>query len=71
MLQVAPPKRPYQIFKIKHQSAGYIQLNLEEYFEDKEEENENDRFFRYWFDMDQSSDDGPKGLEKDNELRFV
>ncbi|WP_372899165.1 secretin N-terminal domain-containing protein, partial [Stieleria sp.] len=73
MLQVAPPKRPYHVFKIKHQSAGYIQLNLEEYFEDKDDEkDDSDSFYRYFFyDFDQSSDDGPKGLEKDNELRFV
>ncbi|MCS7470542.1 hypothetical protein NZK35_28150 [Stieleria sp. ICT_E10.1] len=73
MLQVAPPKRPYHVFKIKHQSAGYIQLNLEEYFEDQDEKkDDSDSFYRYFFyDIDQSSDDGPKGLEKSNELRFV
>ncbi len=72
MLQVAPPKRPYHVFKIKHQTAGYIQLNLEEYFEDKEEDDDSDSFYRYFFyDFDDSSDDGPKGLEKNNELRFV
>ncbi|QDV46576.1 Bacterial type II/III secretion system short domain protein [Stieleria neptunia] len=72
MLQVAPPKRPYHVFKIKHQTAGYIQLNLEEYFEDKEEKDDSDGFYRYFFyDFDDSSDDGPKGLEKSNELRFV
>ncbi|QEF96776.1 Bacterial type II/III secretion system short domain protein [Stieleria maiorica] len=72
MLQVTPPKRPYHVFKIKHQTAGYIQLNLEEYFEDKEEEEDSDSFYRYFFyDFNDSSDDGPKGLEKNNELRFV
>ena len=71
MLQVAPPKRPYHVFKIKHQSAGYVQLNLEEYFEDKEEEDESNPFFRYFYDINSSSDDGPTGLEKQNELRFV
>lgn len=73
MLQVAPPKRPYHVFKIKHQSAGYIQLNLEEYFEDKkEEDNDSNNFFRYYYyDSAPTSDDGPKGLEKENELRFV
>jgi type II secretory pathway component GspD/PulD (secretin) len=72
MLQVAPPKRPYHVFKIKHQSAGYVRLNLVEYFEDTEEEDSSgSSFYRYLFDMDQSSDDGPTGLGKDNELRFV
>ncbi|QDV87755.1 Bacterial type II/III secretion system short domain protein [Stieleria magnilauensis] len=73
MLQVAPPKRPYHVFKIKHQSAGYIQLNLEEYFEDKEDKDDdsNGSYRYYFYDFEDSSDDGPKGLEKDNELRFV
>jgi type II secretory pathway component GspD/PulD (secretin) len=72
MLQVAPPKRPYHVFKIKHRSAGYVRLNLVEYFEDTEEDDsEGDGFYRYIFGMDSSSDDGPKGLEKSNELRFV
>ena len=73
MLQVAPPKRPYHVFKIKHQSAGYIQLNLEEYFEDKEDKDDdsNGSYRYYFYDFEDSSDDGPKGLEKSNELRFV
>ena len=72
MLQVAPPKRPYHVFKIKHQSAGYVQLNLEEYFEDEEEDDNDSGFFRYFYGFDNSSnDEGPTGLEKRNELRFV
>lgn len=72
MLQVAPPKRPYHVFKIKHQTAGYIQLNLEEYFEDKGDDDSNSNsFFRYIYGFNDSNDDGPKGLEKSNELRFV
>ncbi|WP_253156872.1 secretin N-terminal domain-containing protein [Stieleria tagensis] len=73
MLQVSPPKRPYHVFKIKHQSAGYIRLNLVEYFEEteKDDNNESNSFYRYLFDLDDNSDDGPAGLGKNNELRFV
>ena len=71
MLQVAPPKRPYHVFKIKHQSAGYVRLNLVEYFENNEEDDEADRLYRWWYDIDEPADDGPKGLGKNNELRFV
>ena len=70
MLQVRPPRRPYHVFKIKHQSAGYVRLNLVEYFENNEDESEADRFYRYWFD-EEPADDGPGGLGKNNELRFV
>ncbi len=73
MLHVAPPRRPYHVFKIKHQSAFYIQLNLEEYFESTEgDDSEEDSFSRWYFGFgDQETDDGPSGLARDSELRFV
>ncbi|MEL6108812.1 MAG: secretin N-terminal domain-containing protein [Planctomycetota bacterium] len=70
MLRVRPPRRPYHVFHIKHQSAGYVRLNLVEYFEEEEDESEADRFYRFWFD-EQPTDDGPGGLGESNELRFV
>jgi type II secretory pathway component GspD/PulD (secretin) len=73
MLHVAPPRRPYHVFKIKHQSAFYIQLNLEEYFEATEgDDTDDDSFARWYFGFgDQETDDGPSGLARNNELRFV
>ncbi|MCC9602804.1 hypothetical protein LOC67_19815 [Stieleria sp. JC731] len=71
MLQFAPPKRPYHVFKIKHQSAGYVQLNLEEYFEEEEDEDSNNGFYRWIYGFDQQNDDSPSGLGKANKLRFV
>jgi len=38
MLQFAPPKRPYLVFKIKHASASWMRLNLEDYFKDLDDE---------------------------------
>ena len=70
MLRVRPPRRPYTVFHIKHQSAGYVRLNLVEYFEEEEKESEADRFYRIWFD-EQPADEGPSGLGGNNELRFV
>ncbi|WP_145177056.1 secretin N-terminal domain-containing protein [Rubripirellula lacrimiformis] len=74
MLQIAPPKRPYRVFHIHHASASWMRLNLEEYFEDLEEDDdsESDRFYRYfWGSGDEDKDDGPSGLGKGNKLRFV
>ncbi len=75
MLQVAPPKRPYQVFHIKHASALWMKLNLEDYFKDldDQQESESDRFYRYFWGNDQSdsSDKGPSGLGKGIKLRFV
>ncbi len=75
MLQVAPPKRPYQVFHIKHASAFWMKLNLEDYFEDLDEEKDSsaDQFYRYYWGGDDSgsSDKGPAGLGKGVKLRFV
>ncbi|MEM6471152.1 MAG: secretin N-terminal domain-containing protein [Planctomycetota bacterium] len=72
MLRVAPPRRPYEVFKIKYQSAFFIKLNLEDYFEEEEDDDSSeDSFYRYLFDISQPQDDGPAGLGKSNELRFV
>ncbi|MGB7347924.1 MAG: secretin N-terminal domain-containing protein [Pirellulaceae bacterium] len=72
MLMVKPPKRPYQVFKIKYASSFWVKVNLEEYFEDTEEKDSDaDVFYRWWNDMDEEEDDGPTGLGKGNPLRFV
>ncbi|OYP37776.1 hypothetical protein CGZ80_04565 [Rhodopirellula sp. MGV] len=72
MLQFAPPKRPYHVFKIKHQSAGYVQLNLEEYFEEEDEDDDSgSNFYRWIYGFDQQNEESPSGLGKTNKLRFV
>ncbi|TWU42596.1 Bacterial type II/III secretion system short domain protein [Novipirellula artificiosorum] len=74
MLQISPPKRPYHVFKIKHATAYWMRLNLEEYFEDEDEKKDSasDSFYRYYWDIDSdTSDDGPTGLGKGNKMRFI
>ena len=73
MLQISPPKRPYQVFHIEHASASWMRLNLEDYFKELDEgDSGSDDFFRwYWGFDDQKEDKGPNGLGKGNKLRFV
>ncbi len=73
MLQISPPKRPYQVFHIEHASASWMRLNLEDYFEEMEDDGSgNDEFVRWYFGFDtQKEDKGPNGLGKGNKLRFV
>ncbi|MFK8112446.1 MAG: secretin N-terminal domain-containing protein [Rubripirellula sp.] len=73
MLQIKPPKRPYQVFHIEHASAYWMRLNLEEYFEDLEDsESDADSFFSwYWGSSNDSKKEEPSGLGKGNKMRFV
>lgn len=74
MLQIKPPKRPYQVFHIEHASATWMRLNLEDYFKDAEDsgDSEADSFFRwYWGSGDDDKKEEPSGLGKGNKLRFV
>lgn len=73
MLRDAPPKRPYDVFKVVHTRASYIVLNLEDYFkEDNKSKNDNNRVTNYYFDG------GPSEKKKDTpqlgtrrELKFI
>ena len=75
MLQIKPPKRPYHVFHIKHASASWMRLNLEDYYRDLDENDssDSDDFFRfYWgYDSGGSDDDSPSGLGKGAKLKFV
>ena len=74
MLQIAPPKRPYRVFKIQNASASWMRLNLEDYFKDEDDKksNNNDSFFRWIYDIDdESKKKEPAGLGKGNKLRFI
>lgn len=73
MLDVQPPRRPYTVFRVQHASATWIVLSLEEYFadDDKSEDNENDSFLRYIWDMPPKEDPAPSGLGGRRKLKFV
>ena len=74
MLQAKPPRRPYHVFQVRHATASWVTLNLEDYFKDLQESDDrgSDNFMRWYFGYDnRSSDDGPSGLGKGNRLRFV
>ena len=74
MLQAKPPRRPYHVFKIRHATASWVTLNLEDYFKDLEDEQSDDgnSFMRWYYGIgDDSKNDGPAGLGREKKLRFV
>ena len=49
-----PPKKPYDIFKVKYARASWVSLNLKEYFD--KEENNRPRFFSFFGEQDEDED---------------
>jgi len=73
MLQFTPPQRPYRVFKVRHASASWMKLNLQDYFKDLDEKKSSDEasFFRWYFGDGSDEKKEPAGLGKGNSLRFI
>ena len=73
MLDVQPPRRPYTVFKVRHASATWIVLSLEDYFgdDDASGDEEDDGFLRWLWDMPPKDDPAPEGLAGKRKLKFV
>jgi len=74
MLDRKPPSRSYHVFRIKNASVTFLSTDLEDYFqeEDDKKEDKSDRFYRwFWDDDDTSEDTGPTGLARRGKLRFL
>jgi type II secretory pathway component GspD/PulD (secretin) len=69
---IAPPKKDYAVYYLKHADSYSVKLNLEEFFQTDKKENSNDRMRRFWWDDDSSNktDDSPK-LSRRKPLRFI
>lgn len=72
MTHIAPPKKDYAVYYLKHASSYDVKLNLEDFFQTDKKDNANDRFRRWWWDDDSSNktDDSPK-LSRRKPLRFI
>lgn len=73
MLEVEPPQRPYTVFRVRHASATWMMLNLDDYFADTEaDESDDDDFSRWFWGLpEEQEEEGPSGLGKTQPLRFV
>ncbi|MEZ6134083.1 MAG: secretin N-terminal domain-containing protein [Pirellulaceae bacterium] len=68
MMTNRPPRKPYDLFKVKFATASWVTLNLREYFENKEDDNR--RFFSFYFDEMQGNKDDEQ-LGKKQPLKFI
>jgi type II secretory pathway component GspD/PulD (secretin) len=68
--RLAPHKKNYEVFYLQNALASLVTLNLEEYFE--EEANAEDDYWRGWygFDLGQDKSKG-EGLSKRRKIRFI
>jgi hypothetical protein len=72
--QVAPPRREFKVFYLKHASALSVALNLEEYFQIDKKKDDNDRRYPYYYfydDYGSQSKDDTRRLSKRRELTFI
>ena len=71
--QIAPPRKEYTVFRLKHASAFSVTLNLEEYFALDEKKKDNDRnpYFFYYDDYGSQKKDETRRLSKRRELKFI
>jgi type II secretory pathway component GspD/PulD (secretin) len=73
MLQYAPPRKNYHTFQTRHASATWIRLNLEDFFEQEDDEDDGTNNLSRWiFGFDQQKKEpGGKGLGRPAKLRFI
>ncbi|MBM4091642.1 MAG: hypothetical protein FJ276_19775 [Planctomycetes bacterium] len=72
--RLAPPRRDYELFRLKNAPAGWVKLNLEEFFEDDESAGDRSRdrmmsmIFGYPSPRSESQD---RRLSQRRKLRFI
>lgn len=73
MQRMEPPRRSYHTFVVKHTSATWIKLNLEDFFDQQESsEDQGNPFIRWYFGVDdRQQKDSPSGLSQPTKLRFI
>jgi hypothetical protein len=72
MARLAPPRKDYAVYYLKHADSYAVKLNLEEFFQSEKKDTGEDRFRRWWYDdsSNDKKDDSPK-LSRRKPLRFI
>jgi len=72
MSRLAPPRKDYAVFYLKHADSYSVKANLDEFFQTDKKETGEDRMRRWWSDdsSNDKKDDSPK-LSRRKPLRFI
>ncbi len=73
-VRIAPRQKDYKVFKLEYAPAGWVKLNLEDFFEDTDvnESRRNNRMMSFIFGMPSSgSENDSRRLSKRRPLRFI
>jgi type II secretory pathway component GspD/PulD (secretin) len=70
--RLAPRRKDYAVFYLKHADAYGVQANLEIFFQTEKKDSSEDKFRRWWWDDDSSNkkDDSPM-LSRRKPMRFI
>ena len=74
LIEIAPPRKDYKVFKMKYKTtwAYGVTLNLKDYFEEKDKgDQRSGRFFWGWGGGGQQSKDDERRLSKRRPLKFI
>ena len=71
--QIAPPRREFQVFYLKHASAFNVAWNLEDYFQidKKKDDNSQSRSYYFYDYYPQQTKEDSRRLSKRRELTFI
>lgn len=71
LLEMTPPAKDYEVFKLQHAPALYVSWNLEDFFEEEEEKDTNTRSPWFWDFNQQDQKDGPRRLSQREPIKFL
>jgi type II secretory pathway component GspD/PulD (secretin) len=72
MREMAPRRKEFEVFQLKYAPAFWVALNLEDFFEEKEDENRNFGYPYFYYDYPRESEkEDPRRLSNRPPLKFI
>jgi type II secretory pathway component GspD/PulD (secretin) len=73
MIELPPPRKDYEVFRLKYADATFTAMDLEDFFKEEEDDEGGRRRSWYWdyYDSGDSSDSTMSRLSKRRPLKFI